>query len=407
MLPSTIPHEFKIFAEQDLADTLNQRHRDLENTIRQMGRNQLLNANEPDLIENFIDEFSCNPLAIDFSSITMTERESQRERVDFGRVVYQSGQMYSFHLPVSGDAALLKMVPNPRVMWTTHVTWDGSEIAFHIFATPGDTDALIKQKDSVLAHIRSNLENVNNQVKNFNAVIKAKVPGIVQSRKTEVLKQLDMAASIGVPMKKKENVPKTFTVPSVRRRPTIIERPPSNTTKYQPEPTLHEKTYKEILQLIHDFGVEIERHPSLYRGKDEESLRDHFILILSPHFEGGATGETFNKAGKTDILIRYESSNVFVAECKFWRGKSAYLQAIDQALGYLTWRDSKAAIICFVDNVELQPVFDKIVESTQQHRCYAETLAQSDGRYEYRFHLSDDPTRNVLLTVLCFHFPKT
>jgi hypothetical protein len=207
-------------------------------------------------------------------------------------------------------------------------------------------------------------------------------------------------------MKKKSNVPKTFTVPSVRRKPKIIERPTGKTNDFKSEPTLQEETYREILNLIHEFGVEIERHPSLYKGKDEESLRDHFILVLSPHFEGGATGETFNKAGKTDILVRYESSNVFVAECKFWRGKKAYLEAIDQALGYLTWRDSKAAIVCFVDNVELQPVLDKIVEVTPQHKCYADTLAESDGQYEYRFHLIDDPTRNVLLTVLCFHFPK-
>ena len=406
MLPASIPREFKIFGEQDLADTLNQRHRDLRNSILQIDRNRLLNASEPDLVDEYIESFSCNPLVVDFSSITMTECESRRPVLDYGRMITQSGQMYSFHLPVSGDVALLKMIPNPRLMWTTAVTWDGSEFAFHMFATPGDKKRLIQEKDSILSHIKTQLENVNNQVRGFNASIVAKVPAIVQSRKAEILMQMDMAASIGVPMKRKDNVPKTFNVPSVRRKPKIIERPASKTTEFKPEPTLHESTYSDILKLIHEFGVEIERHPSLYEGKDEESLRDHFILILSPHFEGGATGETFNKTGKTDILVRYESSNVFVAECKFWRGSKAHLKAIDQALGYLTWRDSKAAIICFVDNDELQPVLDKIVKITPEHKCYADTLKESDGRYEYRFHLLDDPTRNVLLTVLCFHFPK-
>ncbi len=57
-------------------------------------------------------------------------------------------------------------------------------------------------------------------------------------------------------------------------------------------------------------------------------------------------------------------------------------------------------------NVELNPVLNKISEVTPNHKSYAETLNESEGRYEYRFHLLDDATRNVFLTVLCFHFPK-
>ena len=44
------------------------------------------------------------------------------------------------------------------------------------------------------------------------------------------------------------------------------------------------------------------------------------LMILSTHF-GRATGEIFNLKGKTGILIRHEKSNVFVEECKFWRGE--------------------------------------------------------------------------------------
>jgi len=33
--------------------------------------------------------------------------------------------------------------------------------------------------------------------------------------------------------------------------------------------------------------------------------------------QGKATGETFNRARKTDILLREGDRNVFIAECKF------------------------------------------------------------------------------------------
>jgi hypothetical protein len=60
-------------------------------------------------------------------------------------------------------------------------------------------------------------------------------------------------------------------------------------------------------------------------------------------FKGQATGETFNFQGKTDILIRVEGKNVFIAECKFWKGEKALLATLDQLLSYLSWRDTKAA----------------------------------------------------------------
>ena len=69
----------------------------------------------------------------------------------------------------------------------------------------------------------------------------------------------------------------------------------------------------------------MERHPSIYAEKDEPTLRDHFIMVLSPHFDS-VTGETFNRGGDTDILVRHESANVFVAECKPGMARSRWLE---------------------------------------------------------------------------------
>lgn len=88
---------------------------------------------------------------------------------------------------------------------------------------------------------------------------------------------------------------------------------------------------------------------SVYKDKGGEDLKDHVLLTLDPNFEfGSASGETFNKSGKTDIQLRYDSSVVFIAECKFWIGEKNYLATIDQLLGYLTLRDTKAPVVIFV-----------------------------------------------------------
>jgi hypothetical protein len=56
----------------------------------------------------------------------------------------------------------------------------------------------------------------------------------------------------------------------------------------------------------------------------------------------------FNGAGKVDILLRLADHNVMVAECKFWRGIKSFEEALEQLEGYLTLRDTRAALIFFV-----------------------------------------------------------
>jgi hypothetical protein len=152
---------------------------------------------------------------------------------------------------------------------------------------------------------------------------------------------------------------------------------------------------------------QFERLPSTYAGKEEEHLRDHFLLILEPNFEGSATGETFNKTGKTDILLRHDGSNVFVAELKYWRGKKAYLETVTQLLSYLTWRDSKAAIIVFVPNKDLTAVLSTIEQTTAEHSNHLGLVSiREPGWYEYRFHVNNDRNREVKLAVQVFHLPS-
>jgi len=80
---------------------------------------------------------------------------------------------------------------------------------------------------------------------------------------------------------------------------------------------------------------------------DPIPLRDILLAHLNGHYQGDATGEAFRRSGKTDIRIEDGIRAAFVAECRVWNGQKELSQAIDQLLGYLTWRDCKAAIIIF------------------------------------------------------------
>jgi hypothetical protein len=185
----------------------------------------------------------------------------------------------------------------------------------------------------------------------------------------------------------------------------VIVKPSALASTVSPDPTLDDATYHKILSIIHDVGVSLERHPRTYGTRQEEVLRDFLLTTLCTHYPN-STGETFNKGGRPDILIRHNGKNIFVAECKFWTGVKQFHKAIDQVLNYLTWRESNAAIVCFVLNSRFGPALAQIMTVTPQHPCFIRLESKKDEDWmQFEFRLPSDQTRNVRLAVLCFHFP--
>jgi hypothetical protein len=168
-----------------------------------------------------------------------------------------------------------------------------------------------------------------------------------------------------------------------------------------------DSAYERILTSIRGMGNAMERAPEAYEHLEEERLRDIILTGLNGTFPGGATGETFNRVGKTDIAVRVDSAVVFIAECKFWAGEQVLLETIDQLLRYLTWHDGKAGIVVFVKNVGFTAVLKQVPEIVAKHANFAGHLpyAQAAG---FRFKLKNlsDTDCEHTVTLLAFHLPK-
>ena len=84
-----------------------------------------------------------------------------------------------------------------------------------------------------------------------------------------------------------------------------------------------------------------------------------------------------------------------------------YLKTITQLLRYLTWRDSKAAVVMFVKNKNLSSVLKKVEERTPDHSNYLGFVdRKQETWFNYRFHINGDPNREVKLGALFFHIPE-
>jgi len=124
-------------------------------------------------------------------------------------------------------------------------------------------------------------------------------------------------------------------------------------------------------------------------------------------FKGQAAGETFNFQGKTDILIRIDGKNVFIPECKFWKGEKVFLGSIDQLLSYLSWRDTKAAVLVFNRNADLSAVLSKVAEIMPKHANFKRKLGKSDeSTFRFVFVQPKDANREITLTVMVFDIPS-
>ena len=138
----------------------------------------------------------------------------------------------------------------------------------------------------------------------------------------------------------------------------------------------------------------------------EEDLRTHFLVHLNGHYEGQATGETFNYEGKTDILIRAEGRNIFIAECKFWTGPTGLTEALDQLQGYTAWRDTKAALLVFNRDRNMSTALSRVPETVREHPHYkSERPTNSETTFCYVFGHRDDAQREITITVLVFDVP--
>ncbi len=176
------------------------------------------------------------------------------------------------------------------------------------------------------------------------------------------------------------------------------------------KPQTSDQIYEKILEIISRAGNDMERRVLSHKDRSEPELRDVLLASLNSHKDIFSSGESFNKIGKTDILVSSVNETIFIAECKIWRGKKSLQEAIAQLLSYLTWRDNRVALIVFYKNREflssLQGIPD-IVTSFFQGRKLKLSIDKeykADVKNAFRFICSHpaDKSREIFFTILMF-----
>ena len=403
-----------LFCSSDLQNVLAGQEQGLSREIGTLNEDRVLNTPPEELCGYFVEKYQVEPIEIDESGIQVDYGDAQIDVshrfeyavFDRSTPTYVTGTRVTFFVPFSGDSDLFKCRPSSFNLNPPRGVVRGNELVIVYDRTRQDVANIAGEFEREKQNLKGYLAWISGDVGHFNSTIRQKVGEQIRARREKLLQDRGIVENLGFPLKRRSGVPTTYVSPEVKRR-LSPKLPPASADPYAPEPTLDMEEYEHILSVVSNMVVVMERSPRAFKDMAEEDLRQHFLVQLNGQYEGQATGETFNYQGKTDILVRTDGKNIFIAECKFWSGPSGLSAALDQLLSYASWRDTKTALLVFNRNRKMSTVLEKIPEVVRDHPNYKrDTPYNSETGFRCILGQRDDPNRELTLTVLVFDIPS-
>jgi len=374
-------------------------------------------ANSDDQIVGYLlSQIELVPLQIyrDNAFVSELQESKYAQNDPLDREVKISGVLIEYSIPYSGTSNLWRMRPSRYSLSFPNgefIPKEGNDqtgivkfemyFPFEDYKPENVKNEIDKNLQSIEEYISYSTKDIESFTSQLHEAIKVKV---VQ-RRTRLGVMKSTTELLNIPIRVREEAPDLIPL---QLQPKIT---PSLNQKRQQvlEYGILNEDYENILKIIRHEGCSYERTPQPFAKHDEEELRDILMAHLNGHYHGLANGEAFRKMGKTDICIEFENRAAFVAECKLWKGEHKLLEAVTQLLGYLTWKDSKTALIVFDKDVAgFTKIQEKIPEVLKQHPGFVrDGKAQNSGEWQMTFRSSEDPDRMVIVHVFLFNLYVT
>ena len=409
-----------LFNRGRLTDLTRAYPRKMQDEVDGWDRNKVLAASESDLIDYLVRKYILDAprlrpreewdSAADEVTVDVSHDFRRAAFADGGRVLVP-GHRVSVRVPFEGDPDLFEYRPSTYDLNPPRAELCKREstlvLTFNVPQDDADAEKINQDLNNEIARIDRYLGQIRDDCATWNSGLRETATKCLERRKRRLLEQAKLLGQLGIPLKRREVADNVFSIPVARRSRPRLRVPETPLEVFEPEPTIASDDYEFILDLISKLAISIEQSPTTFSRLPEEHIRDHILVVLNTHFEGGATGETFNGLGKTDILIREKGANAFIGECKFWSGRTGLHKAIDQLLGYTIWRDTKTALILFSRNRDFTSVLAKIADYVPRHRnCKRLAKRVSETHLRYVFGQKNDPSREVHLAILVFNIPS-
>jgi hypothetical protein len=407
-----LPH---LFSREYLESYLERTKISLQREIESTNVNYILNVSENDFRDYLVQKYSFSAIVLHDANITQQQEEIRldgSEKPTAEHATMLTGKLkVTILIPFEGNSSFFHCTPSktPSVVPKGEVKIQHQNKMLQLICEISDrnTERIRSLFYKDIETIKQWLELVNEDLLIHNLWIKEKTNVFLSERKNQVLQNLGFAKSLGIPFTEDTNLPRTYPIP-LKAETITLTKPESSRDAFQPEPSIDQANYEKILEIIAHMSLAMERSPQTFSKLSEGEIRDFFLIVLNSHFKGQVTGETFNNHGKTDILLRVEDKNAFIAECKFWRGRKSFLETIDQILSYMSWRDTKAAILVFYKGKSFSRILTTIEKTISGHRFFKRTFNLNSQRlmkdtvFSAVLHNRKDKNKELFLAILSF-----
>lgn len=408
-----------LFLEEDLYRQLQERQKRAAGIVDGIPQERFLISTDEQLVSYVEAQVRVEPIELHEEARSMQQEECQVDvsgdrRRFFGDEVqgpfYLPGTKVTITIPFTGEPWIFRY--RTSSYWTVFphgvvMEARGGQPALLVIKIEQAHDTNPEQFkqafESEIDLIRKFLGNAKNEVETYNRQLPGIILSLIQHRRQRLEKHQGIAALLDIPLQSKPGAPSFEPIRIEPRSLPKLPVPPK--TGLKPEPGITTEMYEKILSIIRHEARTYETAPSTFAKFDEEELRDVILAHLNGHLEGKAAGEVFRRNGKTDICIQQENRAAFVGECKVWQGAGQVCDALDQMLGYLTWRDSKAAFVMFNKTVkDFSSILANFPEAASKHHCFIQWQeAEHAGEWRALMRSIEDEGRTVTVHIFAIN----
>lgn len=398
----------------------------LKNEIQGLNNDIICNSDLEELKEYYYEKYRFNLIELFLDNINKDIKEIKLKEYN---PFYSRGRMYEseyyeidgykviFEIFFDGDVGLLYMEPNSSYLKRFKVTNiisptnnDLGKIVFPLEFKKAELtekenllDFVENKFDSEFKYYIEMINNVNSEVEIFNNSLGEAIQKLLEARLKKADDYFKVRERLNIPLTKSDNAPNT--------KPILLKRVKKN-SKQIPFPKqgvkpaeycISDNDYENIKNIINLACSSMEKTARTFSKLLEEELRDVILSNLNTHYKGTATGETFNRIGKTDIHIPFENKSAYIGECKIWHGEKKFTEAIVQMFGYTTWRDTKTSLIIFNKNAkDFSKILETVQDSLGQNSLCINKTRISNNEWRCRFKRNEESNEVIDVSVVLY-----
>jgi hypothetical protein len=397
--------ERAIFQKGDLREFLLQRQTQAVQTLMAIPESRFL-VDPPAVANTVFLDYTLEDVVIgDRDQVTSkgTRPAKLRAYDHFDERTYEyEGVRVQLQIPFSGPEVVWGYRPSQSYVGGAYgnVQLHSDHFLFVGEAKALTSDQVLAALDQAISELQQTAAWINGEVRVWRQGLQTLLNTAARERRENLAGIAALDEALGIPVH--SAAPERQIPIPVSRKP-LRPRPPHasgegtiTVTRY-----LASDVYEDVLRTIEQMTRAMERTPTAAKLGEEE-LRNLVLTVLNANYEGNVRGEVFNGVGKSDILLSWEGENAFIGECKVWTGPAALRAAIGQLLGYVTWRDTKAALVLFIKSGRATDIIAKAAAEIESHSSYVKSKRSQDDavRRDFVIRAPSDEQRRIDLALI-------